>query len=194
MYMGYVGWRHVDSGKIKHDGPQECPGPKWRPIIENVDVHLDEERPYRLIVLSLWQPYASLLFKVKRHETRSWKWPDKLLNVPISIHATAGMPRVIRTELDPVCCDHFGADWRSTLPRGAILGTVTMTASGPTVSTPPESAEDVYAGDWDPGRFATRVGSRSIWARPIPAKGQQGFWTITDDQLNASAREMCENG
>lgn len=189
MFMGHTGWRHVKTGRIEHAAPNDSPGPDWRPVIENVDYHADEDHPYKLIVISLWQPFASLLFTVKRHETRPWRWPDKLLNVPIGIHATAAMPRVIRTELDPVCCDEFGGDWRATLPRASILGTVTFDHCGPTEGTPPESAEDVYAGDWDAGRFATRVRSRSRWAKPIPAKGNQGFWRINEDQLNASARE-----
>lgn len=196
VYMGRTGWRHrVTSKRFKGEEPTDGPpGPDWLSIIENVDVHLDAAGavipgPYTLKVLSLHQPYASLIFLVKRHDTRGWPWPEKLMGVQVGIHATAAIPHTLTTELDPVCCDLFGANWRQTLPRGAILGTVTPQRCGPVEGMPPESAEDVYAGDWTPGRFATRMGSRSRWAAPIRTKGQQGFWTITTDQLNESAKE-----
>lgn len=197
MFMGFVGWRHRKTGRL-WGGEELCdntisPGPKYYHAIENVDLHDGEEHPYKLKVISLHQPYASLLIvaKVKRHETRGWKWPDKLLGQEVGIHAAKTIQRVVPAELDPVCCDHFGANWRETLPGGVILGTAIPVRSDITAGTPPESAEDVWSGDWTPGRFATRMRSRSQWARPIPFKGQQGFWTVTEDQLNAAARELC---
>lgn len=193
MFMGRTGWRHRVTGK--HYRGEEIdggPGPAWAPIIENVDLHDGEEHPYKLKVISLHQPFASLIFaKVKRHETRGWPWPAKMIGEQVGIHAAKTIQRVVRTELDPVCCDAFGANWRETLPAGAILGTCVPVLTGPTTGTPPESAEDVYAGDWDPGRWATRLRSRTRWAAPIPWRGQQGFWTITEDELNAAARELC---
>jgi hypothetical protein len=199
VYMGHIGWRHKKSGALVKEGPAFPPGPDYRPVVENVDVHIDDQmRPVRktltLKVISLWQPYASLIFTVKRHETRSWPWPEGMMGHEVGIHAAltdVGI-REAPPELAAVCERIHGPEWRDTLPRGGIIGTVIMDRSTPTAITAPESAEDVYAGDWTPGRYASHVRSRSRWARPVPAKGQQGFWSITTDELNAAVKTAIE--
>lgn len=201
VYMGHIGWRHKKTGALVKEGPAFPPGPDYRPVVENVDVHYapgcelkPAPKPWRLKVITLWQPYASLIFTVKRHETRSWPWPDNLLGEEIGIHAAltdAGI-REAPPELAEVCERIHGPEWRTSLPMGGIIGTVIFDRTGPTETTPPESAEDVYAGDWGPGRFASHVRSRSRWARPVPMKGQQGFWNTDTDELNAAVRAAIE--
>lgn len=193
VFMAWCGWRNLKTGKIK-SGEDPPAGPDWVRHIANVDAHLNDDPdgplvlpgPYKLKVLSLHQPYASLLFLTKRHETRGWAWPDKLIGEHIGIHATQKCAPVWGP-LHDVCVFHFGADYGRTLPRQAILGTVVMDRTTPTVTACPESDEDVLAGDWTPGRWATHINRHQVWPQPIPAKGQQGFWTIDTDQLNASA-------
>jgi hypothetical protein len=191
VYMGRIGWRHRETGRV-YRGEEFTggPGADYKPIVQNVDLHFDENPPYSLTVISLWQPYASLLFTVKRNETRGWIWPPKMIGQQIGIHATAKIGAV-SPEVDALCCALYGFDWRETLSRSAILGTVVIEASGPAEIMPPESIEDIICGDWSAGRFASRVRTkRDLWAYPIPYSGQQGFWRTDTDKLNAAASRI----
>ena len=80
----------------------------------------------RLSVISLHQPWASLLFvpDAKEHETRSWPYPERLDRRRILIHA-AKRPIALE-ELSPdlkrLCRARFGSGWPADLPRGALIG------------------------------------------------------------------------
>lgn len=193
MFYGIVGWRHRVTGKAPREDLTSYDRAIWRPVIEQCALMSDQERPYRLPVLGLWQPFASLLFagpyaaRLKVHETRGWRWPDARLGQHVAVHASSRPPPPVSPELDAVCAEAFGPDWRRTLPRGAVLGTIVVDRSDDVDRMVPAGAADVYAGDWDAGRYASHVRSSSLWAAPIPFKGQQSlFWTVTEDQLNAA--------
>ena len=130
-------------------------------------------------VISLWQPYASLIFsrRLKRHETRGWKLPDRLVGERIAIHAAKKKPSRAfeRSDLGRLCAAEFGADWRETLPYGAIVATVTLGACYPT-ERGPQTEADYLAGDWTPGRFAWRLDDASPLGDPVPTVGRQGWW------------------
>lgn len=138
-------------------------------------------------VISLWQPWASLIFEhdpwrgeyVKSYETRGHKMPDKHAFVDVAIHATASFPaqRLISPELHQLCCERFGEDYRDTLPCGVILGTVKFAPSLPTEEPREFIPDDEYAaGDWSDGRIAWPIFEVQAWAEPIAAKGKQGWW------------------
>lgn len=136
--------------------------------------------------ISLWQPWASLLFVpgAKVHETRHWLAPKRLIGKRMLIHA-AKTDRGFRSmdedsQLASICTHSFPTDFR--LPRGALLGTAILTRSFQ-IGTSwigtncPDTDEDEICGNWEPGRYAWRLEDRRAFAEPIPAKGQQGFWT-----------------
>lgn len=130
-------------------------------------------------VISLWQPYASLIFAgAKLHETRSYAPPTKYIDCIVAIHATAKFPplKLLSDELHELCIDTFGCSYNFTLPLGAILGTVRLRRGLPTDIVSPNVESDFIAGDWTPGRFAWPLSDVSAFATPIPAKGKQGWW------------------
>jgi hypothetical protein len=137
--------------------------------------------------LTLWQPWASLLaVGIKRHETRSWRIPPKLLGARIAIHAGSGRApeTMISPELAEICERTFGSGWRTTLPKGRILCTCVL---GADLATEEEvdaaDADDVASGIWTPGRHAWRIDD----VRPVhdsgPVSGKQGLWTWHHDGM-----------
>lgn len=138
-----------------------------------------------LPIISLWQPYASLIFAklpdqanfVKQHETRSFKPPQKYVGGYIGIHATAKFPPIksIPEDLHELCMDVFGCSYNHSLPQGAILGAVRISGGLPTESVTPWD-EDRIAGDWTHGRFAWPLSDVTPFSVPLPMKGKQGWW------------------
>lgn len=132
-----------------------------------------------LPIISLWQPWASLVFeRVKRHETRGFMPPAKYVGREIGIHATATFPSLknISEELHELCLETWGCNYNHSLPQGVILGTVYLFAAMPTEICTPANDGDRIAGDWSPGRFAWLLNEPSKLPAPIPAKGKQGWW------------------
>jgi hypothetical protein len=133
-------------------------------------------------VISLWQPWASLIFapgRPKRHETRSLRPPLKYMGGIIGIHATATFPPLknISEELHELCMDIWGCGYNHTLPQGAILGTVRLTRYFKTDEGQPANADDRICGDWSPERYAWSLEEAEILPKPIMAKGKQGWWS-----------------
>jgi activating signal cointegrator 1 len=135
--------------------------------------------PSLLPIISLWQPYASLVFeRIKRHETRGKAPPLKYVGGFIGIHATATFPplKTISEELHELCMDVWGCSYNFTLPQGVILGTVKLSGGLRTEECQPANNDDRVCGDWRPGRFAWPLSEVSKLATPIAAKGKQGWW------------------
>jgi activating signal cointegrator 1 len=130
-------------------------------------------------IISLWQPYASLIFAgAKLHETRGYPPPLKYVGGFIGIHATAKFPplKLISEELHELCMDVFGCSYNYTLPQGAILGVVRLSDGLETNNISPANERDFAAGDWAPNRFAWPLSDITKFETPIPAKGKQGWW------------------
>lgn len=132
-------------------------------------------------VISLWQPYASLIFRLrKKNETRpkGTPLPSGYVGVPVGIAATASFPplKLISEELHELCMDEFGCGYNYTLPLGHILGTVVFDARVPTTEHLPADDDDRITGDWRPGRFAWPIRSVTPFSVLVPAKGKQGWW------------------
>lgn len=131
-------------------------------------------------MISLWQPFASLIFTVpalKTFETRSFAFPKNLTGERIAIHATAKAtpPDGISTELDDLCKATFGSDYLNTLPRSAILGMVGLVEAIQIDDETRCNPINYICGDWTPGRYAWRLERPTLFPMPIPQKGKQGW-------------------
>lgn len=132
-------------------------------------------------VISLWQPWATLIFRGrKKHETRSKQPPLKYVGGFIGIAATATFPPLkhISEELHELCMDEFGCNYNHSLPRGAVLGMVRLSGGVPTTEREPADDDDRICGDWRPGRYAWPLCDITAEPTPLPAKGHQGWWTF----------------
>ena len=151
--------------------------------------------------ISLWQPWASLVVcGAKKIETRSW---STNIRGTVAIHAAKRHPDWFKrdtygcTKLEDALVSLWGSwGWNQydELPRGCILGTVEIIEVYPIVSQtniegrPFEAAfydddvrvsvtgNELLFGDYTPGRFAWILENPVMFDKPIPAKGQQGFW------------------
>ncbi len=153
-----------------------------------------------LPALSLWQPYASLIFTGdKKHETRSWALPEKYRNALVAIHATVGFPPIEDRGLGKLVRERFGEHAMATpprfddedddipastyLPRGALIGTCRFVNCMPTQrvswagSTEKICVRDNLCGDFSIGRFAWLVHDAQLFTKPVPMRGSRQFWT-----------------
>lgn len=134
--------------------------------------------------ISLHQPWATLLASgVKRYETRSWPTRHR---GPLVIHAGKTWNDEILHEclVGPLAAAlHAACVLGSELPLGAFVGVVEVVACKPTYGGIHESGAEWALGDWSPGRFAWDCQNARRLERPIPARGYQRIWNITDEQL-----------
>ena len=146
--------------------------------------------------ISMWQPFASLLFAWDRErgdmakcfETRSFKLPTRLVGQRVAIHATAKFPAAkhISEALNDYCYQLWGCGYNYSLPFGALLGTVRFDASVPTdEERARQPATEIAAGDWTPERWAWPVIEADALKVPVPMKGKQGWWRIPVPTLNS---------
>lgn len=141
-------------------------------------------------VISLWQPYASLLvYEFKRFETRPFAAPSTLFGEPIGIASTKNLKpeqiaayedRAFQHHYEPTCLPEL-----SDLPFGCVLGTVEVIES--VLMTPEfiaaQSPEERAFGDWRPGRYAWRCENSRPLREPLPARGAQGIWFLEDEKI-----------
>lgn len=131
--------------------------------------------------ITLWQPWASLIFSGdKRHETRSFHVPKRIVGQWCAIHAAKRQPQIgdLTDSLEALVRRRFGDDWPKTLPRGAVLGLVRFAPAVPTERVTHETIADFLSGDFSPGRHAWPVVERHQLAEPVPARGGQGWWKV----------------
>jgi activating signal cointegrator 1 len=141
--------------------------------------------------ISLWQPWASLLFttpRTKIHETRHWGTSHR---GAMYIHAAKRPIREfdLNPRLEDLCTDIWGGHFRKDLPFGAIIGIVHLIDCVRTESIAPHTtAEDLLCGDFSPRRFAWSMGMPTPIG-PWPYKGQQGMWAISESEMEAVANK-----
>lgn len=139
----------------------------------------------------MWQPWASLWFTSKIHETRDWVWKPRGW---MAVHATKKIVHDLEPRLDEIVNSDFGGHWGMDLPRGAIIGVVNIVDVVPAESvfaTPARDnegflADDFYCGNFAPGRFAFKRGGSSQLREPIPYRGRQGPFKIPYDLVRSA--------
>jgi activating signal cointegrator 1 len=124
--------------------------------------------------LSMTQPWASLVvLGAKKFETRSWRTPYR---GPLVIHAAKFMPRwaIELCRYEP----YYSALQRVyPLPRGAIIGVVSLDLCFPTESIADTISPDERAfGDWAKGRWAWQFSHPVQLEKPVTWKGSLGLW------------------
>lgn len=159
--------------------------------------------------ISLWQPWASAVARgAKRIETRSWATNYR---GRIAIHASK---RYIKTELLNLLSHwHWcgalnismglGGDvlMDGDLPLGALIATADLVDCRPVSELTilevferrrsPDCGSDLYAwtewdlGDYALGRFAWMLDNIRLLPEPIPYRGAQGFFEISDEIIGA---------
>lgn len=158
-------------------------------------------------VLSLWQPYASLIaVGAKPFETRDWAPPWHLIGQRIAVHAAKRRPT--RDEVDMLLLNGIelilGPGGPDALSYGAVVCTAVLrgayqtggwghgriapvaAVAGP---TPPRTTipTDTW-GDYSPGRWCWHLVDVHPLDPPVPLKGRQGLFAIEDSLLPEAAR------
>lgn len=147
----------------------------------------------------------------KRFETRGWPFPDWLMGQTIAIHAAqkpfgsamreSGITDpddwwdyMVAAGMSPAAA--HACDGKPDLPLGKIVAVATVTGCVPTHQMLPQDLshrrevehggvmyglDEQDLGNYGPGRFAWRMDGVLALERPIPCKGKQGFFFLTDD-------------
>jgi len=134
--------------------------------------------------LTVLQPWAQLLMVGgKRHEIRTWKTNYR---GPLFIHAgltftQAARARCARAPLRALLAQagiHYSAD----LPRGALLGTITLEDCVPTEQFLYTGAAgcDGSMADFQPGRWAWIMSNPQLLEAPFPYRGQLGVFEVPE--------------
>lgn len=138
-------------------------------------------------VISLWQPYASLIAQgQKQIETRSWPAPPSLIGQRIAIHAAKKWDRALRA-----VCQRFpfreDIAHPEDLPRGAIIATAILTECRSTNGDWVDdlSEREYEYGDYSPDRFGWFLSDVECFLEPIPAQGKQGIWIWQREAVTA---------
>lgn len=152
--------------------------PEWL-----LKMHGKLENRKTIKVISLWQPWASLIMLgIKRNETRG-----RRINIrgDIGIHATKrivpfnrifyDVPKEARDYIMAMIEAAYGS--YDKLPTGAVLGIVNVTGCIPAEQAfQTISMLERACGDYRPGRYAITLNNIRPFATPLSARGQQGIW------------------
>lgn len=146
------------------------------------------------MALSLHQPYATLLAMgraVKAHETRSW---STRFRGTVLIHAA----RAWGEDQDAVGrnADRLLRERAIKAPDGYPLGYYvgagllsSCVRTDGFFKADPEHELDETFGNWCPGRYAWSFGLVLRFDRPVAAKGQQGLWEPSPEEIIACRQE-----
>lgn len=111
----------------------------------------------------------------KKFETRSWETRYRGL---LAIHAAA-LP--VGAE-DKALLEKYGIE---EAPLSCFLAVVQLVDCIPMTEEfiAEQSAQEIEWGDWRPGRWAWKFENLMKLETPIPAKGYQQIWNITDAEI-----------
>lgn len=139
-------------------------------------------------VISLWQPYASLLVHGhKLNETRPFPAPSTIIRQRLGIASTKTIKPEQRALIeDPVFAEYYaktGLPAFDDLPHGALVGSVYVNSSDIITEGDIEDTteEELLYGDWRVGRYAWRCRDHQALDKPIPCRGAQGIWIWSDE-------------
>lgn len=141
--------------------------------------------------ISMWQPWASLwLTDAKEHETRGRQIHHRGWLLVQAAKVPIG---VIDHRLEGIVSERFGSSFRTTLPRGAIIGAVKIEDVEATsvivkhygkLGAMVDSKEwtDLQCGNFSQGRWGFRRSEFKVFKAPIPYRGMQAMpFEIPDD-------------
>jgi hypothetical protein len=146
-------------------------------------------------VLSLWQPWASLIAcGAKSIETRGWSTPHR---GPLAIHAARSREgEQYLAELQPYL--PVGFPWWRELPFGAIVCVANLAKITPVEQIlrvweehpdHPNAQREYAFGNYDRGRFGWLLKDVVALREPIECAGRQGLWEIPDSAFPAYVLE-----
>lgn len=134
-------------------------------------------------VISIWQPFASLVVKgFKVFETRDWAPPKSIIGQRIGIASTKSITRFQREHFEDEEFQSYYKDFDmpdlAHMPHGYLLGTVVVDSFE---LMTPEFMDDVSVieqsfGFWEVGRYAWRLTDPVEFLQPIAIRGQQGLY------------------
>jgi hypothetical protein len=134
--------------------------------------------------ITIWQPYASLIILgEKRYETRSWKATHR---GTLAIHAGVKDNMALRIlcgqePFKSILAAHGIPDF-DALPRGCVLGTVTLEDCIITDLLPPDALTECEQsfGDFSPGRYAWRLSNPTPLVVPQKVMGGRSIFVLPD--------------
>lgn len=153
--------------------------------------------------ISLWQPWASLIaLGVKRVETRSWATSYRGL---VAVHAAKRWTKAEREACDGIeaelqalarCAERppglgagvvFVAELAAAPPLGAVVAVAKLAACEQMTTAliafaRDKNPEELVVGNWQPGRWAWVLEDVRPLVKPMPLRGRQGLWELSDDE------------
>jgi hypothetical protein len=147
-----------------------------------------------LRALSLWQPWASLIaVGAKCVETRGW---GSLHRDRLAIHAAKRWTSTEREFLADLLCDpRLSADQKralslsldSPLAFGSVVAVVDLVDVRRMDDSWCEAQTDLerLLGAHEPGRYAWILSGVRPLRAPVPVRGRQGLWTLTEQEAQA---------
>lgn len=125
--------------------------------------------------LSVRQPYAWCLFHGKDVENRTWPLPHEMIGQRILIHA-AKTDYDIWGKLDKNELAALSSPLPTVFVHGAIIGTVKIIG----YIAKDESTLNVWK---VPGQYGFQISEPYEFTKPIPYRGQLGFFEVPDETL-----------
>lgn len=137
--------------------------------------------------ITLYQPWGSAIAAMlKRYETRSWPvwkyWRD-WRGSTMAIHAGKSRQSLDELPIDvelSLLIETAQAEGKlpEVFPLGCVLCTVKVVnciqMDAPFILK--QTAQERTLGDWRVGRYAWEMEVTEVFAKPIPARGEQGLW------------------
>jgi hypothetical protein len=138
--------------------------------------------------ISLWQPWASLWCSpAKVHETRHWPTSHRGW---LAVHAAKRLEKDFGGELEMILNAEFGHDWANILPCGALVGMVDIVACERTEAIVRQlDWRDYHCGDFSTFRYGWRRDEFIRFAEPVPYRGMQGIFNISDELVPCAPKE-----
>ena len=154
-----------------------------------------------MYAITLQQPWATLIaLGMKKVETRSWPAPARLAGKRIAVHAGKRLVRQPGEAIEKELRAHWGEDWRSDMPTGAVVATAVLAGMAQVEYLDLTSGHAVHDadtemgcavgvartkidpwGDFRPGRWLWFFTDVVALSEPMPAVGHQSFWHWTEN-------------